>query len=655
MMAPVLPTLPRGRRRAQGAEIFIDGTDFRVWAPACQAVELRLENTDVVQALEPEGDGHWFARIAAGAGAGTRYRYRVDGKDWIPDPAARWLPEGPHGPAEVVEPRAFSWTDARWPGLSHHGQIIYEMHVGTFSPDGTWAGAANKLMELKDLGITVIEMMPVTEYAGRFGWGYDGVAWLAPTRNYGHPDDLRRFVDQAHQHGLGVILDVVYNHLGPDGNYLERFAPWYVSQESNEWGASLNFDGEHNQAMRRLAIDSATAWIEEYHVDGLRLDAIHSIVDRSPEHIVAAITRECRAVAGARSLFISAENETQESGYIRPVDQGGGGLDAVWNDDFHHAAAVALSGRRHAYYRDFQGTTAEWLAAAKHGFLFQGQRSDWQSKRRGQATRELEMASFVAYLENHDQVANALQGRRLWQQSQPGCYRAMTALLLLGPWTPLLFQGQEWSASSPFHFFADHQPDLSRLVRAGRAEFMSQFPGATLERLPDPGSPEVLARCKLDWAERTSPWHERALRLHRDLIALRRQDLTLWGAHANDGVTLEFAPLTTTCGLLRFFVDDPGGQGDRLLLVNLGPDIDLGCPAQPLLAPPSTSSCWRLLWSSEDPEYGGHGTFEPEDEECGWTIPGCAASLLGPRPCAVVSRQARLRRKDESRAREPSP
>jgi len=634
--SPLSQFLPRNRRRAQGAELFADGVDFRVWAPACKQVELRLEELNAIHALSPEGDGHWFARIAK-AHAGTRYRYRLDGQaSWIPDPVARFLPEGPHGPAEVVDPRTFAWTDAGWMGLPRQGQILYEMHVGTFSPEGTWAGAMAKLAMLKELGVTAIEMMPVAEFAGRFGWGYDGVAWYAPSHNYGRPDDLRRFIDQAHHHGLGVVLDVVYNHLGPDGNYLQRFAPTYFSQRNTEWGASLNFDGEACEAMRRLALDSAVSWIEEYHFDGLRMDAIHSIFDQSPEHIVAAITREARAAAGARKIFISAENETQESNFIRPIEAGGGGLDAVWNDDFHHSAIVALSGRRHAYYRDYRGTASEWLAAAKYGFLYQGQRSGWQGKRRGQSTRRLPMAAFVAFLENHDQVSNSLSGSRIWRQSHPGCHRAMTALLLLGPWTPLLFQGQEWSSSAPFLFFADHNPELAALVRAGRADFMSQFPGARPERLPDPASPEVFAACKLDWDERARPRHERALALHRDLIALRRQDLNLWSAHTATGVSLEFAPLAPACGLLRYCVDDPISNvqaRDRLLLINLGPDLDLGCLAEPLLAPPAqpVHARWRVLWSSEDPRYGGHDIVEPESEKGEWTVPGCAAVLLGPK------------------------
>ncbi|MEP6651786.1 MAG: malto-oligosyltrehalose trehalohydrolase [Myxococcales bacterium] len=630
----------QGRRRDQGAELVEGGVDFRIWAPKHKNVELLLHGSDQIHELTAEGNGYWSAFIRS-VGAGTRYRYRIDrGDPALPDPAARYLPEGPHGPAEVVDPRRFAWTDAAWTGLPLHGHIIYEMHVGTFTAEGTWNSAFDKLPALKDLGVTVIEMMPVSEFPGRFGWGYDGVGWFAPSRLYGRPDDLRRFVDRAHQLGLGVIMDVVYNHLGPDGNYLERFAADYFSDQHNEWGRCLNFDGENSQAMRQLVIDNAVSWIEEYHMDGLRLDATQSIFDRSSRHVVGDLGAAARAAAGGRRLLITAENEPQDTSLLRSTELGGKGLDALWNDDFHHSATVALTGRRQAYYSDYQGTANEWLAAAKHGFLFQGQRSAWQSKRRGHAARGLPMAAFIAFLENHDQVANSLWSKRVWQQTSPAAHRAMTALLLLGPWTPLLFQGQEWNASTPFHYFADHHPELARLVREGRAEFMSQFPGCVpgvgRDLLPDPASPRVFQASKLNWDERGTAEHERALLLHKDLIALRRNDPTLV-AHAATGVALEVSALSPNCGIIRYFVDGPvasSGDHDRLLVVNLGAGLTLDTLPEPLLAPPAepAHSCWRTIWSSEDPRYGGNGSHEPERDDGGWAIPGCATVLLGPRP-----------------------
>jgi maltooligosyltrehalose trehalohydrolase len=387
-----------------------------------------------------------------------------------------------------------------------------------------------------------------------------------------------------------------------------------------------------------LVTDNAAYWIDEFHLDGLRLDATQNLHDKSPEHIVAALTREARAVAGGRRLLIIGENGPQDSNLLRSPEVGGYGLDALWNDDFHHSAMVALTGRRQAYYGDFHGTSNEWLAAAKHGFVFQGQRSVWEKHRRGRSTRGLPPEAFVGFLENHDQVANSLWSRRAWQESSPGCHRAMTALLCLGPWTPLLFQGQEWNSSAPFYYFADQIPELAKLVRKGRLEFMSQFAGCASESgrtlLKDPASPELFEASRLRWEERDLPAHQRALLLHRDLLELRRSDSALSG-YGRPGVSLEVASLTPTCGILRYFVDGnaTGARSeDRLLVVNLGADLDLESPAEPLLSPPAEPdhACWRMLWSSEDPRYGGNGSAEPESEERGWKLPGFATLLLGP-------------------------
>jgi maltooligosyltrehalose trehalohydrolase len=337
-------------------------------------------------------------------------------------------------------------------------------------------------------------------------------------------------------------------------------------------------------------------------------------------------------------LLLIAENERQESRLLHATALGGMGLDALWNDDFHHSAVVALTGRRQAYYSDYHGTANEWLAAARHGFLFQGQRSAWQKQPRGHSARGLPAAAFVAFLENHDQVANSMWSERLWQQSSAGCHRAMTALLLLGPWTPLLFQGQEWNTTAPFHYFANHNPELAQLVRAGRMEFMSQFPGcasdAARELMPDPASNDTYASSKLRWEERATPQHRRILQLHQDLLAIRREDPTI-RAQASSGVALEVAALTSSCGLLRYFADGSASDShsqDRLLIVNLGSGLDLPSPSQPLLSPPQDHSYWRILWSSEDPRYGGYGCGEPESADTGWHIPGFAAVLLKPIP-----------------------
>ena len=622
------PMERRRRRLPIGAELHDDGVDFRVWAPAVKTVELMLEagpGSPSAHKLAPEGDGYFSATVAR-AGAGTRYRLRPgDAERGLPDPASRFQPEGPHGPSEVVDPRAFTWTDAGWRGVPLAGQVIYEMHIGTFTREGTWAAAERELPELAAAGLTLLEVMPVAEFAGRFGWGYDGVDLFAPTRLYGSPDDFRRFVDRAHALGLGVILDVVYNHLGPDGNYLKAFSPdYFTDRYQNEWGEAMNFDGPNAAGVREFFVTNAGYWIDEFHLDGLRLDATQQMFDASPEHILAVIVRRAReAAGGGRATLVIAENEPQHVRLLRAPEAGGYGCDAAWNDDFHHSAQVALTGRRDAYYSDYRGTPQELVSAVTRGYLYQGQRSSWQGKRRGTSARGCARSRFVAYVQNHDQVANSARGERLHMLTSPGRYRAMVALLLLGPATPLLFQGQEFCASTPFLFFADHTPGLAALVRSGRADFLAQFPGIATPTmragLPDPADPRTFERCVLDPSERTR--HREAYALHRDLLRLRREDpvFRAQGAHGVEGAVLAPEAL-----VLRFHGVD---GDDRLVLVNLGVDLTLEPVAEPLLAPPEGRR-WRTSWSSEDPRYGGGGIAP--DAEKGWRLIGHSASILTP-------------------------
>jgi maltooligosyltrehalose trehalohydrolase len=588
-------------------------------------VDVVGEGWTVPLGAEPEG---YVSGLVAEAAAGARYLLRVDDERRLsPDPASRFQPEGPHGPSEVVDPGAFAWSDAGWPGVALPGQVLYELHVGTFTPAGTWDAATRELEELARLGITVIEVMPVAEFPGRYGWGYDGVGLFAPTRLYGSPDDFRRFVDRAHGLGLGVILDVVYNHFGPDGCYLRVFSDHYFSDRRvTEWGEALNYDGPRSGPVREFVVANAAYWIEEFHLDGLRLDATQQIFDDSHDHILAAISRAVRGTAGVRSVLLIAENEPQDVRIVRPPSAGGYGFDALWNDDFHHTAMVALTGRREAYYADYAGTPQELVSATRWGYLYQGQHYSWQRQRRGTPTFGLPPARFVHYLENHDQVANSARGRRRHQETSPGRHRALTALLLLGPATPLLFQGQEFSASSPFLYFADHHPGLAPQVRSGRAEFLRQFPSlaqpAMRDWLPDPGDPATFERCKLDFGERVR--HAEAYALHRDLLRLRRED-PVFRAQRPGGV--EGAVLGPEALALRFFGTD---GDDRLLLINLGRDLWLGSAPEPLVAPPAGGR-WALAWSSEDPRYGGTGG-QPVDEPTSWRLPGEAAFVLRPAP-----------------------
>ncbi len=602
-----------------GAELHADGVDFRVHATRARRVELVLDDRVVVLARL---DADTFGAFVPGVGAGARYRYRLDGGDPLPDPASRWQPEGPHGASCVVDP-AFAWTDGAWRGVAPGRQFIYEMHIGTFTPERTWRAAAAQLDELASLGITAIELMPVNEFAGRFGWGYDGVHLFAPCHEYGTPDDMRAFVDRAHALGMAVVLDVVYNHLGPDGNYLPAYVPEFLStRHATDWGQCPDYDGPGARIARAFVLANVACWIREFHIDGLRLDATQDVKDDSEPHILREIVDVARATAGARRVLITAENEPQDATLLRSAARGGHGMDALWNDDFHHATRVAATGRTEAYYTDYTGVPQELVSLATRGWLYQGQYYAWQGKRRGRSATDIGPERLVAYLQNHDQVANSLRGERLHAIADPGVVRALTALLLLGPSHALLFQGQEYAAPQPFLYFADHAGELGVQVVRGRAQFLQQFDSiaaATHDEMPDdPRAPGTLERSTLDPAQRHTPPHAAWLALHRDLIRRARTDEVLHTTPAG-------AVLGARALALRW--DAPGDA--RLLLVNLGRRLRRRSIAEPLLAPLAGRG-WRTLWSSEDVHYGGAGTPAVETAR-GWRVPAHAAVLLGPR------------------------
>ena len=621
------------RRLPIGAELIGPGeTHFRVWAPKAERVDVAIETSaeaDAIREFFPlaaESDGY-FAGSAPARG-GSFYRFRLNGnEDLHPDPASRYQPGGPHRSSSVVDPTAFRWSDADWPGVKLKGQILYEMHIGTFTPEGTWAAAAKQLPALAEDGISLIEMMPIADFAGEFGWGYDGVDLFAPCRVYGAPDDLRQFIDRAHSLGIGVLLDVVYNHFGPDGNYLGVYSDDYVNRrDETEWGDPINFDGPNSGPVREFFISNARYWIEEFHFDGFRFDATQSIFDKSAEHILSAIGDAARIAAGRRSIVLIAENEPQNTRLVRPKAAGGYGFDGLWNDDFHHSAVVALTGRNPAYYSDYRGAPQEFISAVKYGFLYQGQHYSWQKKRRGTASLDLAPDTFVAFAENHDQVANSADGARVRLTTSPGRYRAMIALLLLAPWTPLLFQGQEFGATTPFLYFADVMDELRDPVRKGRLEFLKQFPTLASpeaqKQLPDPGSEETFRRSTLDFSERNRFPQVRAL--FRDLIRLRREDARFSGQERG---MVDGAVLGQQAIVLRYF----GSLGDeRLLLVNFGRAFHPEALAEPLLAPPAGHR-FATLWSSEAARYGGPGEV-PLETEKGWQIPAEAAVALSPAP-----------------------
>jgi len=619
------------RRVPIGAEVLPGGgVHFRVWAPIRKKVAVALEGgpgAGQTVALVAEGNGYFSGPVKT-ADAGTQYKFVLDDEPArYPDPASRFQPEGPHGPSQVIDPAAFAWSDSEWKGTSLEGQIIYELHIGTLTPEGTWESAKRELPALAELGVTVLEVMPVNDFPGKFGWGYDGVNLYAPTRLYGQPDEFRTFVNRAHSLGIGVILDVVYNHIGPDGNYMKAFAPdYFTDRHKNDWGEALNYDGDNNGPSREFFISNAGYWIDEFHLDGLRLDATQAIQDTSKVHVLVEIGQRARAAAKGKPIILVSENEPQHVKLVRPLDQGGYGHDMLWNDDYHHSAMTVLTARNEAYYTDYLGGAQEFVSAAKWGYLYQGQRYKWQKARRGTPSMGTNPAAFVNFLQNHDQIANSVTGQRCHQLASPGRFRAMTAYTILMPGTPMLFQGDEFASSSPFFYFADHHEQLAPLVRDGRAEFMKQFRSAALpemqSQLPSPEDLTTFERSKLKLSERET--NANVLLLHRDLIALRKNDPVLRAPKRGE---FDGAVLGPEAFLLRYF---GGAHGDRLLLVNLGRDLHLDPAPEPLLAPPEDCA-WQTVWSSEDPHYGGLGTFPPESTD-NWRLPGQATVLLIARP-----------------------
>lgn len=611
------------RQYPVGAELVSpDHASVRLWAPDHQAVDVVVDG--VATALRREDDGHFSAVVRARHG--SRYGFRLAGDDrTYPDPAAWWMPDGPGGLSAMVDLGSHRWHDAAWPGVSLPGQVLYELHVGTCTPEGTWRAAETLLPGLRDVGVTVVQMMPVSEFAGRFGWGYDGVQWFAPMHAYGEPSDLQHFVDAAHQIGLGVILDVVYNHLGPSGNVVGRFdRRWQSTQHHNEWGEAINFDDEGAAGMRALVRANVRYWVRAFHMDGFRLDAAQQIFDNSAEHIVAAIAREARATAWPRAVIVVAEHEGQDARLMRPVASGGYGLDGVCNEDFHHSCRVALTGVREAYFSDYGGTSREWLAAVERGFLFQGQYYPWQRQPRGTPALDCDAAQFICFLENHDQVANSADGRRLIDLTREAWWRALSALLLLGPWTPLLFQGQESGSDTPFSYFADHEDDLQALVVRGRRAFLSQFTRYADRAVPATAR-DTIGEDVFEMCRRTSdlPRSSRCIRLYTDLLRIRRDDPSL-GQHAGrlSGSTLGDRTL-----LLRFGGDTPAN--DRLLAVNLDPDLNLATVPDSIVAPPAGHQ-WFPRWCSEEACYGGSGVAATRPPAC-VIATGHAATIFEPR------------------------
>lgn len=501
-----------------------DAVEFRVWAPKAQQLTLVIESSTseahVGEGVPMQRDGEHFTARIEGMGPGATYRYRVDGAGPFPDPASRFQPEGVHGPSEVIDPNTYVWSDADWEGVPQEDLVFYEMHVGTFTPAGTFAAAREKLDYLVDLGITAVELMPVHAFPGRWNWGYDPGGYFAPASAYGRPEDFRAFVDAAHGKGLAMFLDVVYNHLGPDGSYLPVYSDRIFSERHETlWGASLNFDGQGSAGLRRFFVENALHWLDAYHIDGYRLDATFAIIDESETHFLAELTQAVETMPG-RERQVIAEDPRNLRMLLEPRATGGYGLDGVWADDFHHQLRSALAGDDYGYYRDFTGSTRDIARTIEQGWFYTGQHSEHHDEPRGTPAEGLPRNGFVYCISNHDQVGNRAQGERLHHDVADAAYRAASALLLFLPQLPLLFMGQEWGASTPFLYFTDHEEELGRKVTEGRAEEFKDF---DFENVPDPQDPETFQRSKLRWSEIEGPPYSGMLRFYRDLLRWRKQ------------------------------------------------------------------------------------------------------------------------------------
>ena len=586
-----------------GASLDHAGVHFRVWAPAARRVDVVLYRAGGEEAhpLAPEPDGHHAATVV-GAGAGTRYRFRLDGAEAYPDPASRSQPDGVHGPSEVVDPDGFTWTDAAWAGIGVDALVIYELHVGTFTSAGTFDGAIERLDDVAALGATAIEVMPIASFPGRRNWGYDGVALYAPAAPYGGPDGFRRLVDAAHLRGLAVILDVVYNHLGPEGNYLPAITGgrFFTDRHHTPWGDAVNYDGPDSAPVRDFVLQNALRWAQEYHVDGLRLDATHAILDDSPTHILQEIAARLHALE--RPRLVIAEDERNERRVVLPPGDGGLGLDGVWADDLHHQVRRLVAGDREGYFASYAGTVGDLAETLRKGWYHEGRTAGHRGERRGTPADGLPPAAFVHCIQNHDQVGNRAFGDRLSDVVSPALYRAVSALLLLSPYTPLLWMGQEWAASSPFLYFTDHPEELGRLVTEGRREEFRLFPAfsdpAVRERIPDPQAEETFRRSVLRWEERAAAPHAGVLALHRALLALRRSEPALG---SSDRAHFAVDALDDRTLALRRW--SPVGDA-ALLVVHFGDGVAPQPAAHGETRAPAGMR-WEQVLSTEEPRFGG--------------------------------------------------
>jgi malto-oligosyltrehalose trehalohydrolase len=507
------------------------GVHFRLWAPGVEHVDLVLEDGAEVVPMWRGEDG-WRAADHARSAPGTRYRFRLPDGRLVPDPASRFQPGDVHGPSEVIDPAAFAWTDAGWTGRPWHEAVLYELHVGTFTPEGSFRAAIGKLDHLADLGVTALEIMPVGDFPGPRNWGYDGVLPYAPDSSYGRPEAFKALVDAAHARGLMVLLDVVYNHFGPDGNYLPAYAPAiFTERHQTPWGAAVNFDGPDSGPVRAFVVENALYWLAEFHLDGLRLDAVHAIVDDSPTHILDELAQRVRAETFGRPIHLVLENEENSARLLERRPSGAPRLyTAQWNDDVHHVLHVAATGEGQGYYADYLGDTEKLGRALAEGFAFQGEVMPYRGRPRGETSADLPPDAFVAFVQNHDQIGNRAFGERIDALAPPEAVRAVGAVCLLLPQVPMLFMGEEWGAAQPFPFFCSFDGELGEAVRQGRRQEFARFPqfqdAAARERIPDPQAEATFLSAKLDWDALPTGPHAGWLAWRRRLLACRREWVT---------------------------------------------------------------------------------------------------------------------------------
>jgi malto-oligosyltrehalose trehalohydrolase len=530
---------------SHGAHVLSDGrVRFRLWAPACESVRLEIGGIRNLVPLERAGDG-WHETVTELAQAHSRYRYVLPDGSRVPDPASRFQPQDVHGESEVIDPSDYAWENAHWRGRPWSEIVVYELHVGAFTPEGTFLGAIGKLDHLVQLGVTAIEIMPVADFPGRWNWGYDGVMLYAPDSAYGRPEDFRALVDAAHARGVCVLLDVVYNHFGPDGNYLNAYAPdFFTDRHKTPWGAAINYDGASSAAVRDFVIENALYWLGDFRLDGLRLDAVHAIIDDSEKDLLSALAERVRATFPDRHVHLVLENEHNAAGRLARDGRGQPiWYTAQWNDDVHHVLHTAATNERSGYYEEYAGDTAMLGRALAEGFAFQGQTMKFSGKPRGEPSATLPPLAFVAFIQNHDQVGNRAFGERIGALASAQAHRAIAAVYLLLPQVPMLFMGEEWNASQPFPFFCDFSGDLSQAVREGRRAEFAKFPEFQdpdkRETIPDPVAEQTFLSAKLDWDAlahgahaQWHDWYRRVLKVRATEIVPRVESITGAGRHA---------------------------------------------------------------------------------------------------------------------------